>query len=143
MSRPPRTTLSTASERLDIENSDTAPNRPTRASRAPERRDSPIHGQRESGPLLATPGRGQGAARHDDADTDDKGIYRGQGLYIAWFKDPARQHLVRTTGEVAQSSRPARRRAPRAACAGRPPAELSESRVSRCGHAAARLPRPR
>jgi catechol 2,3-dioxygenase-like lactoylglutathione lyase family enzyme len=26
--------------------------------------------------------------RYDDADTDDKGIYRGQGPYIAWFKTP-------------------------------------------------------
>jgi predicted enzyme related to lactoylglutathione lyase len=26
---------------------------------------------------------------YDDADRDDKGIYRGQGPYIAWFKDPA------------------------------------------------------
>jgi len=24
-----------------------------------------------------------------NADTDDKGIFRGGGPYIAWFKDPA------------------------------------------------------
>jgi predicted enzyme related to lactoylglutathione lyase len=33
--------------------------------------------------------RGVQFERYDDADTDDKGIYRGQGGYIAWFKDPA------------------------------------------------------
>jgi hypothetical protein len=33
--------------------------------------------------------RGLQFERYDDADTDDKGIYRGQGPYIAWFKDPA------------------------------------------------------
>jgi predicted enzyme related to lactoylglutathione lyase len=33
--------------------------------------------------------RGVQFERYDDADTDDKGIDRGQGPYIAWFKDPA------------------------------------------------------
>jgi hypothetical protein len=27
--------------------------------------------------------------RYDDSDTDEKGIYRGEGPLIAWFKDPA------------------------------------------------------
>ncbi len=27
--------------------------------------------------------------RYDDSNTDEKGIYRGQGPLIAWFKDPA------------------------------------------------------
>ena len=34
-------------------------------------------------------GRGVRFERYDDANTDDKGIYRGQGPLIAWFKDPA------------------------------------------------------
>ena len=27
--------------------------------------------------------------RYDEFDQDEKGIYRGEGPYIAWFKDPA------------------------------------------------------
>ena len=27
--------------------------------------------------------------RYDDLEQDEKGIYRGGGPYIAWFKDPA------------------------------------------------------
>ncbi len=27
--------------------------------------------------------------RYDDSDTDERGIYRGGGPLIAWFKDPA------------------------------------------------------
>jgi catechol 2,3-dioxygenase-like lactoylglutathione lyase family enzyme len=35
--------------------------------------------------------RGVRFERYDamSADTDDKGIFRGEGPYIAWFKDPA------------------------------------------------------
>jgi catechol 2,3-dioxygenase-like lactoylglutathione lyase family enzyme len=35
--------------------------------------------------------RGVSFERYDamNADTDDKGIFRGGGPYIAWFKDPA------------------------------------------------------
>src|SRR5829696_6177532 len=31
--------------------------------------------------------RGVRCERDDDSDTDDKGIYRGEGPLIAWFKD--------------------------------------------------------
>jgi catechol 2,3-dioxygenase-like lactoylglutathione lyase family enzyme len=34
-------------------------------------------------------GRGVRFERYDEADTDEKGIYRGGGPLIAWFKDPA------------------------------------------------------
>ena len=34
-------------------------------------------------------GRGVRFERYDDSNTDEKGIYRGQGPLIAWFKDPA------------------------------------------------------
>lgn len=34
-------------------------------------------------------GRGVRFERYDDANTDEKGIYRGEGPLIAWFKDPA------------------------------------------------------
>jgi catechol 2,3-dioxygenase-like lactoylglutathione lyase family enzyme len=33
--------------------------------------------------------RGVRFERYDDLEQDEKGIYRGGGLYIAWFKDPA------------------------------------------------------
>jgi catechol 2,3-dioxygenase-like lactoylglutathione lyase family enzyme len=33
--------------------------------------------------------RGVRFERYDDSSTDEKGIYRGQGPLIAWFKDPA------------------------------------------------------
>jgi catechol 2,3-dioxygenase-like lactoylglutathione lyase family enzyme len=33
--------------------------------------------------------RGARFERYDDSNTDEKGIYRGQGPLIAWFKDPA------------------------------------------------------
>jgi catechol 2,3-dioxygenase-like lactoylglutathione lyase family enzyme len=33
--------------------------------------------------------RGVRFERYDDSNTDEKGIYRGQGPLIAWFKDPA------------------------------------------------------
>ena len=33
--------------------------------------------------------RGIRFERYDDSNTDEKGIYRGQGPLIAWFKDPA------------------------------------------------------
>jgi catechol 2,3-dioxygenase-like lactoylglutathione lyase family enzyme len=33
--------------------------------------------------------RGVRFERYDDSDTDEKGIYRGGGPLIAWFKDPA------------------------------------------------------
>jgi catechol 2,3-dioxygenase-like lactoylglutathione lyase family enzyme len=33
--------------------------------------------------------RGVRFERYDDSDTDDKGIFRGGGPLIAWFKDPA------------------------------------------------------
>ena len=36
---------------------------------------------------LAT--RGVRFERYDDFEQDDKGISRGEGPYIAWFKDPA------------------------------------------------------
>jgi catechol 2,3-dioxygenase-like lactoylglutathione lyase family enzyme len=34
-------------------------------------------------------GRGVSFERYEGGDQDDKGIYRGQGPLIAWFKDPA------------------------------------------------------
>jgi catechol 2,3-dioxygenase-like lactoylglutathione lyase family enzyme len=34
-------------------------------------------------------GRGVRFERYDDSNTDEKGIYRGEGPLIAWFKDPA------------------------------------------------------
>ena len=34
-------------------------------------------------------GRGVRFERYDEADTDEKGIYRAGGPLIAWFKDPA------------------------------------------------------
>ena len=33
--------------------------------------------------------RGVRFERYDDSDTDEKGIFRGEGPLIAWFKDPA------------------------------------------------------
>ena len=33
--------------------------------------------------------RGVRFERYDESDTDEKGIYRGGGPLIAWFKDPA------------------------------------------------------
>ena len=33
--------------------------------------------------------RGVSFERYDGFDQDDKGIFRGTGPYIAWFKDPA------------------------------------------------------
>src|SRR3954469_24577657 len=33
--------------------------------------------------------RGVHFERYDGLDTDEKGIFRGGGPYIAWFKDPA------------------------------------------------------
>jgi catechol 2,3-dioxygenase-like lactoylglutathione lyase family enzyme len=33
--------------------------------------------------------RGVEFERYDDFDQDDKGIFRGEGPLIAWFKDPA------------------------------------------------------
>ncbi|MPZ89740.1 MAG: VOC family protein [Nitriliruptorales bacterium] len=33
--------------------------------------------------------RGVRFERYVDSDTDEKGIFRGGGPYIAWFKDPA------------------------------------------------------
>jgi catechol 2,3-dioxygenase-like lactoylglutathione lyase family enzyme len=33
--------------------------------------------------------RGVRFERYDDFDQDEKGIFRGEGPYIAWFKDPA------------------------------------------------------
>jgi catechol 2,3-dioxygenase-like lactoylglutathione lyase family enzyme len=33
--------------------------------------------------------RGVRFERYDDAEQDEKGISRGEGPYIAWFKDPA------------------------------------------------------
>ena len=33
--------------------------------------------------------RGVRFERYDDSNTEEKGIYRGQGPLIAWFKDPA------------------------------------------------------
>ena len=33
--------------------------------------------------------RGVRFERYDDSNTDEKGIYRGPGPLIAWFKDPA------------------------------------------------------
>lgn len=33
--------------------------------------------------------RGVSFERYDDSNTDEKGIYRGGGPLIAWFKDPA------------------------------------------------------
>jgi hypothetical protein len=34
-------------------------------------------------------GRGVQFERYDNADQDEKGIHRGGGPDIAWFKDPA------------------------------------------------------
>jgi predicted enzyme related to lactoylglutathione lyase len=33
--------------------------------------------------------RGVRFERYDDADQDERGIFRGEGPYIAWFTDPA------------------------------------------------------
>ena len=33
--------------------------------------------------------RGVEFERYDDADQDERGIFRGEGPLIAWFKDPA------------------------------------------------------
>ncbi len=33
--------------------------------------------------------RGVQFERYDNAEMDENGIYRGEGPYIAWFKDPA------------------------------------------------------
>ncbi len=33
--------------------------------------------------------RGVRFERYDDPDMDERGIYRGEGPLIAWFKDPA------------------------------------------------------
>lgn len=33
------------------------------------------------------------------ADTDEKDIFRGEGPYIAWFKEPAGNTLVRAPGK--------------------------------------------
>jgi len=33
--------------------------------------------------------RGVRFERYDEFEQDEKGIYRGEGPYIAWFKDPA------------------------------------------------------
>jgi predicted enzyme related to lactoylglutathione lyase len=33
--------------------------------------------------------RGVRFERYDDSDTDERGIFRGGGPFIAWFKDPA------------------------------------------------------
>ena len=33
--------------------------------------------------------RGVRFERYDDSGQDEKGIFRGEGPYIAWFKDPA------------------------------------------------------
>jgi catechol 2,3-dioxygenase-like lactoylglutathione lyase family enzyme len=33
--------------------------------------------------------RGVRFERYDDSETDERGIYRGGGALIAWFKDPA------------------------------------------------------
>lgn len=34
-------------------------------------------------------GRGVSFERYDGAEQDERGIFRGQGPYIAWFEDPA------------------------------------------------------
>ena len=41
------------------------------------------------GTVDALAGRGVRFERYDGMDQDDKGILRGQGPLIAWFKDPA------------------------------------------------------
>ncbi|HEX5496296.1 MAG TPA: VOC family protein [Mycobacteriales bacterium] len=33
--------------------------------------------------------RGVRIERYQDIETDEKGIYRGEGPYVAWFRDPA------------------------------------------------------
>ena len=33
--------------------------------------------------------RGVRLERYDGLEADEKGIHRGEGPYIAWFKDPA------------------------------------------------------
>lgn len=33
--------------------------------------------------------RGVRMEQYDDIETDEKGIYRGEGPYVAWFRDPA------------------------------------------------------
>ena len=33
--------------------------------------------------------RGVSFERYDDFEQDEKGVFRGEGPYIAWFKDPA------------------------------------------------------
>jgi predicted enzyme related to lactoylglutathione lyase len=33
--------------------------------------------------------RGVAFERYDDAEQDEMAIFRGEGPYIAWFKDPA------------------------------------------------------
>lgn len=37
--------------------------------------------------------RGVRFERHEDSEQDEKGINRGEGPLIAWFKDPARNVL--------------------------------------------------
>jgi len=34
-------------------------------------------------------GRGVSFELYEGSDQDDRGIFRGEGPYIAWFKDPA------------------------------------------------------
>ena len=44
--------------------------------------------------------RGVSFERYDGFDMDEKGIFRGGGPYIAWFKDPAGHVLSVTSGQV-------------------------------------------
>lgn len=39
--------------------------------------------------VVALAERGAVFERYDDADMDERGIFRGEGPLIAWFKDPA------------------------------------------------------
>jgi hypothetical protein len=41
------------------------------------------------GTVDALTGRGVSFERYDGFDQDDKGILRGEGPLIAWFRDPA------------------------------------------------------
>ena len=43
---------------------------------------------------------GRGVYFERYADTDEKGIFHGEGPYIAWFKEPAGNTLVRAPGKV-------------------------------------------
>ena len=52
---------------------------------------------------------GRGVYFERYADTDEKGIFRGEGPYIAWFKDPRRQHTVGAPGKVDRFPRHAAR----------------------------------